>query len=854
MQRLKDLIKDLLSKGRRKRRPFKEIFKIFKEILAVNNQVLELIANANDKLSGDYVFDKHYIESACADISYLVQKLVFLLDDMAEGKYQALHDSFQRIESEIQEILAGRYSGMSTALVLDYSEITKEFEDAVGGKNAALAEIRNLLNVRVPEGFAITSSAFAAFMDHKGLGDRIKAITQKWRSGKMELEEASRSIMELIFAAPLPNELRHAIEAKASAICRRLGRETFFAVRSSAWGEDSELSFAGQYETVLGVPPEGVAEAYRRVVASAYSERAMEYRRSKGYEEHEVIMCVGCQQMIDAVASGILYTHNPVEPAKDVMLISSSWGLGAPVVSGEQTGDVFTVSRREPFQIVGLEIAWKKDALYLNEHGGTEVKQVASDIQMAPSLTTDQVRQLAETGLLLEKYFKKPQDIEFAVDSGGQVIILQSRELAIKTSSLPRTEDLSSLDERYEVILKGKGAVAQEGVAIGPVYKVTQGDDLAKVPAGSILVAHYASPRFAKIMARLSGIITDVGAITGHLATVAREYRVPALMNTSEATRLLQHGEFVTLDTEQRTVYRGEVKELYYYSLSQEPIEETYEYRLLRRVLKKIEPLNLVDPSDRNFRPERCLTYHDITRFVHEKSVETIIDLHFYQNHDPGTASGKLSWDQPLDLVIIDIGGGLKDGRGKGREILPEEVMSRPMQGLLKGMAHPGAWSNEPMSIDVSSFMSSLTRTFSAEIMNPKQVGQNLAVISEHYVNLSLRLGYHFTMVDSYVSENIIDNYIYFRFFGGVTELARRSRRALFLAEVLSYYDFRVEVHGDLVVGRLKKLDEHNMLRRLYLLGLLIGYTRQLDVRMVSDEHIKLFVKEIHKLMEEKYV
>ncbi len=787
MKSLKDLIQDLFLRGRHKRRPFKKIFEIFKEILVLNNQVLELIASANDKLGGDYVFDKHYIETICGEISGLVQRLVYCLDDMSQGRYAALHSSFRRIESEIREILAGRYIGLSTAYVLDYREITKELEDAVGGKNSALAEMRNLLGVKVPEGFAITSSAFSAFMHHERLGDRIELLTKKWRSGELPLEKASKAIQELIFAAPLPQDLRQALERKISEICRRIGGEILFAVRSSAWGEDSELSFAGQYETVLGVPPAGIADAYRRVIASAYSERAMEYRRARGFEEHEVIMCVGCQEMIKATASGVLYTHNPIDPTQDVMIINSSWGLGSPVVSGETAGDVFTINRSAPHEIVGLEIAWKKDALFMRKDGGTEVREIEANIQMAPSLTTDQVRQLAEIGLLLEKYFKKPQDIEFAIATDGSIVILQSRELGLQPVNLPRPSELSDLEKRYEVILKDKGAVAQEGVAIGPVYIARQDDDLSNVQPGAVLVAHYASPRFAKIMAKLSGIITDVGAVTGHLATVAREYRVPALFNTSLATKLLHDGETITLDTEQRIIYRGEIKELYYYSLSQEPIEETYEYRLLRRVLKKIEPLNLVDPTDKNFKPEKCLTYHDITRFVHEKSVETIIDLHFYQSHDPGTVSGKLKWDQPLDLVIIDIGGGLRQGSGKGKTILPEDIQSKPMVGLLKGMEHPGAWNNEPMSIDVSSFMSSLTRTFSAEFLNPKQVGQNLAVISEHYVNLSLRLGYHFTMVDSYTSENIIDNYIYLRFFGGVPELARRSRRAQFLGEVLSY-------------------------------------------------------------------
>jgi len=153
--------------------------------------------------------------------------------------------------------------------------------------------------------------------------------------------------------------------------------------------------------------------------------------------------------------------------------------------------------------------------------------------------------------------------------------------------------------------------------------------------------------------------------------------------------------------------------------------------------------------------------------------------------------------------------------------------------------------------VDMGSFMSSLTRTFSAEITSPEQLGQNLAVISHEYANISLRLGYHFTMIDTYVSENINDNYAYFRFFGGVTDLDRRSRRARFIGAVLSHYDFRIDLHGDLVVARLKKLDERAMLKRLYLLGLLIGFTRQLDVRMVNERRITEYTEKIKQLMED---
>jgi pyruvate,water dikinase len=170
------------------------------------------------------------------------------------------------------------------------------------------------------------------------------------------------------------------------------------------------------------------------------------------------------------------------------------------------------------------------------------------------------------------------------------------------------------------------------------------------------------------------------------------------------------------------------------------------------------------------------------------------------------------------------------------------------MQAFLEGLAVPGAWSRDPASVDFGSFMSSLTRTFSSHLATPKYMGQNLAVISKEYANISLRLGYHFNMIDMYVNDNPNDNYAYFRFLGGVTDPTRRSRRARFIRDILARNDFRVDLRQDLVVGRIKKLSAKRMVEKILLLGKLVAFTRQLDVQMGSDERIVTFVEGFEQL------
>ncbi len=843
------------SRGKRKCSfPFINTFARFSEILVLNNKVLELIAEANDKLGGEYIFDRHYIETFCEEACDMVEKLIFALNEMAPGKYPALHDTFNKIRFDIEDILAGRQPRSEDRLVIPYSNINRDMTQEVGGKNAAIAQVGNFMGIRIPEGFAVTAAAFDMFMKENGLCQRIKEIAREWEQEKIDAVTASERIKPLIFAQRIPSRLKSAIEKAVSRLLKKKkGENIFFAVRSSAWGEDSEHSFAGQFSSILNVPPPGVTEAYRRVIASAYSPSALEYRRRIGYHEDEVVMPVACQVMIDAAKSGVLYTFDPVDPTTEVMLANATWGLGAPVVSGTTMVDEYRMERKFPHLVVESRISTKLKKLVLSKEGGTVIQDVPPRRQLAACLNKSELVELAETGLVIEKNFHKPQDIEFSFDRGGRLVILQTRQLAVKSLDAPTASELSGIRDKYPVIVDGCGTTAQEGIAAGPVHIVKDDRDLKDFPAGAILVTKFASPRFAAVLHRAAAIITEVGSITGHLATVAREYRVPAVFNCENVISLLEEGQEITVDAEEPAIFDGIVRELQYYALAEEPIEETYEYRLLRRVLKKIEPLNLVDPTEKNFSPEACETLHDIVRFVHEKSVQTIVDSGYYHPHDSGTAAGKLKLGVPIDLVVIDIGGGLDSLAQTGRKavILPEQIMSVPMKALIAGIMHPGAWSNEPMAVDMGSFMSSLTRTFATEITSPQQLGQNLAVVSREYANISLRLGYHFTMIDAYVSENMNDNYAYFRFFGGVTDLDRRARRARFIGAVLSHYDFRVDIQGDLVVARIKKLEEEAMLERIYLLGLLVGVTRQLDVQMVNEKRITEYTEKIKQLMED---
>ncbi len=834
------------GRGAPARVPFVVTFEGFKRILETNNQVLELMADMGDKLGGQFVFDRQYIISSCQKVEDLVQQLIMELNKMAPKKYVGLYEAFHEVETKIEAELSGQLVIPHTSYVVPSAGTSLEAVEVVGNKNARLAEVSQMLGLATPPGFMVTTRAFLDFLEHDGLRTRMQPWLRRWRDGEITSHEAALALRPMLAVGQLPPGLERDLHDQAQELLSRgLSEQRTFAVRSSALGEDGDLSFAGQYQTILGVEVDDLPQAYRSVVASAYSARALEYRRQWNVSEEQVAMAVGCQLMMDARAAGVLYTLDPQSPEEPYMLVSAGYGLGEPVVTGRAQADQYRVSRLPPFDVLSLEVVRKGQELQVRPEGGTALMPVDPGLESAPALSAAQIARLAEMARRIEAYFKKPQDIEWVLTRDDQLVIMQVRPLNLRPQFTELVCDIAKLLKGRPVIFAGRGAVAQRGLGAGTVYVVEQDEDLEGFPDGGILVTRFTSPRLGEVMRRAGGVITDVGSPTGHLATIAREYRVPTIVNTGVATRLLQAGMRVTIDAEQNVVYRGSVDELCYLQFTEDAFEESLEYRLLRRLLGLIASLNLVDPQDKSFTPRGCRTLHDITRFVHEKAVEELINIEYH--HNPGSMAKRLKLNIPLGLLVIDIGGGL-EAPEHAREATLEQVSSLPARPLLEGMCEPGIWCTEPMSVDFGSFMSSVTRTFANNLTTPRDVGQNLAVVSREYLNLNLRLGYHFNIIDAYICDELNANYIYFRFLGGVTDQTRRARRAQFLAEVLTHHDFWTEVRGDLVVGRIKKLPAPRMLVKMRLLGRLVSFSRQLDVRMQNDEQIEVYLREFSDL------
>ncbi|MGB7631914.1 MAG: PEP/pyruvate-binding domain-containing protein, partial [Candidatus Deferrimicrobium sp.] len=649
-----------------------------------------------------------------------------------------------------------------------------------------LGEIQKRLPYRIPKGFIITSQACQRFFKKSKTGDKIAELESAMAAQKISSHEAESQLSEFILNEPLPREIATQMKHGIAALEKEAGGKVLLAVRSSAIGEDGRLSFAGLHDTLLGVPPAEASRAYREVVASLFTSRAITYRLHHGEPLSAALMAVGFLQMIPATASGVAYTLDPNAPEQNTMLVSAAPGLGKTVVEGKGNSDRFVISRLPPHPVISREVAYKEKQYEIPPQGGMVLTEVPSAQAELQTVSDDFLARLAEAALHIEKHMKSAQDIEWAEDDRGELVILQARPLRITADFRNITRRVQAAVQKHATLISGRGTISCRGIAHGTVVVVKDENKLPELPANAVLVARTSSPKLAELVPAANALITDIGAAAGHLATITREFRVPSIMDVGIATQVLRDGMEVTVDAEENIIYEGKVEELLLYNiLSHLSLEDAREFRILSRMLKQIVPLTLKDPQARNFKPQNCQSYHDIIRFAHEKAVEYLLEGSDLITTQKNTQCKKVSLQIPIDLTVIDIGGGLLPSRSESAQCDIAEVNCASLRSLLEGLTSPGAWSTEPAGMDVGSFMSSVTGPGILMDSSGQMPQRNLAIISDRYLNLNLHLGYHFNQVDSYLSDTRNDNYIYFRFAGGVTDSIRRSRRARMISTIL---------------------------------------------------------------------
>jgi pyruvate,water dikinase len=840
-----------LSLGRylQKKQPsgliLQERFQSFQSLLLANNQALETMGDMEEKYSGSYLFDRQYIRTSYNRIRENVLQMIAALDQMVAKRYNHLYAVFERIDQGIQKKVLATQEIPFSPLTLPLAEITSDMAEEVGNKNANLGEMRNRVGLPVPEGFAITAYAYKVFIEENVLDLETQKQLETLDIDDAEaLSRISRRIQQSIRAAQIPPDLQEAILKSYEQLVATVGREVPVAVRSSAVREDSEVSFAGQYATALNVYRHLILTTYKEILASKFTPGAISYWKGKGFDEEDIPMAIACLAMVPAKISGVMYTQDPNNIGRNALIISAVWGLGEFAVGGPVSPNAYVVSR-ETGQLLEKKIPSQQTMLVCQESTGISEVPVPNDLKGQPCLHEEDIKKLCQYGLRLEQYYKKPQDIEWAIDPDGEIYILQTRLL--KISPAPKEKEPRVLPDLFTWrVLIDWGDVAAPGVAAGPVFLVNEDRDLIQFPPGAVLVAKQTSPKYISVMNRTSAIITDIGNVTGHMASLAREFQVPTLVDTRVATQMLRAGQVVTVDALRNKIYEGVVEELI-----QEEKKRDEDFLKRKPLLKKLEkalsgivPLNLVDPRGESFKPENCQTFHDLTRYIHEVSINEMFKFNEMEKASRQGEAKRLTSDIPINLYVIDLGEGLEPLAWNRKTIQVANILSLPMRALWRGLTHPEVRWTGMVEVDLKGFASVMLNTLSDSARYGETMGEkSYALVSKEYVNFSSRLAYHFSTVDAYCSPVKNNNYITFQFMGGGSSSERRFRRVRFIGGVLKSLDFDVEIKGDWLRARLMKYECKDMEERLDYLGRLMCCARQLDMVMYSDGVIDWYIR-----------
>lgn len=476
----------------------------------------------------------------------------------------------------------------------------------VGGKNASLGEmIQNLtaLGVNIPNGFVVTVDAYYAYVKHNLLDLKIKDTVDSIDYDSIEsLRRGGMEIRQSFLNGKFPKNMTAEIEEFYVLLSRQYGQEmTDVAVRSSATAEDlPDASFAGQQETFLNVRgPEMLMDCIRKCFASLFTDRAISYRQSFGYNHLELALSVCVQKMVrsDLGISGVAFSLDTESGFKDAVVINAAYGLGEMIVQGAVSPDEYIVFKpllKDGFNAIIEKKLGQKDKMMVYGEGGDERVKIISTEQKFRTrfcLSEESVLKLSAWVVIIEEYYSNlrgkwtPMDVEWAIDGlTKDLFIVQARPETIHSQRNPTTITEYKIEDesRHEkLLLKGIAVGDKIGSGLATILysmdvRVSEGHEF--IP-GSILVTDMTDPDWEPIMKKASAIITNKGGRTCHAAIIAREMGIPAIVGCRNATELIKEGMLLTAscaEGDQGYIYEGDIKYMKTeYDLSQLPEVET---------------------------------------------------------------------------------------------------------------------------------------------------------------------------------------------------------------------------------------------------------------------------------------
>lgn len=458
-----------------------------------------------------------------------------------------------------------------------FEDLSTEDIPSVGGKNASLGEMVSALKnkgIRVPQGYATTAEAYWKFLDDNEIKEKIRSQLNNLEEKKESLDKVGKSIRRLFMNSRFPDEVIDSIKEAYSELCDRYKtNDVDVAVRSSATAEDlPDASFAGQQETYLNVTGvDELLEACRKCYASLFTDRAIAYRREKGFDHLKVALSIGVQKMVrsDKASSGVMFSLDTETGFRDVIVINAAWGLGENVVQGWVNPDEYIVLKpfledKSKTPIIEKESGAKEKKMVYAKGGSQTTKNVNTSKEERTSfvLSDEDVLQLARWAALIEKHYEKPMDMEWAKDGElDELFIVQARPETVQSRKEATQMKDYKLKEKGKIILEG--LAIGEAIASGRAQIIKDVEDIDQFEENAILITGMTDPDWVPIMKKAAGIVTDHGGRTSHAAIVSRELGIPAVVGTGEATSVIQDDQEITLscaEGDKGFIYEGKLE------------------------------------------------------------------------------------------------------------------------------------------------------------------------------------------------------------------------------------------------------------------------------------------------------
>lgn len=830
-----------LAKRRQRRKDaalheIKSRYHIFRVLLSYNERALEALAELDRLLREN---EASRVTAVAAILHETTLELADGVNRLTASSHLDLYPVIEGLRRDLEEAL-GRYRITPRGLWLPLAEITPDQREQAGGKAAPLGELLRA-GLPIPDGLAVTRRACREYLRQAHLEDRLKSILRAAAESGADLAALAAKAEDMILASAPTEAFDRELRAAWDFLAQ--GRPLSISVRSSASGEDGrERSFAGQYESVLGVRgPDAFVSAFKAVLASAFSERALAYRA--GAPGESLDMAVLCQRMVEATASGVMFTVDPMHPESGRLLITAVPGLGTQAVSGRAPADIYRPGRGlDPLETAGCpaEIAEKTLREVAAEDGGLRLEEVTGPERTLPLLATAEIERLRALALRIEALAGDPQDIEWARDGSGAIWILQSRPARLgqsARSAKPAAPAQAKSGAPGRVLLEG-GAGASPGKAAGRLVVVRSREELAaaanssaEAQAGPMVIAlHHSLVDAASLVPRAAALLVDGGNTLDHLACLSRELDIPMITGLGTATTALSPGQWVLVDADAGQVLATDPR-LWRDAPARAPRAPARLGAAARAVRRLALPLNLTDAHGPTFALAQCQSLHDVVRFIHEKAVLAMFNAGDALAGEAFALVHRLENAAGLSFLVIDLGGGLAPGR-RG-PIALDRVLSDPLAALCRGMAAPHPrWGTPP---PFQSTAGPMPRSLPDKPGERPAGRPNYALVTRDYVNLNARADYHFAMVDAVCGANPRENTIRFRFKGGGGAQAQRDRRAACIETILREQEFFTNRQGDMVTAVLVEGAREPIRAKLEMLGRLLGFSRLLDAVMLDD-------------------